>query len=193
MAALTQDQVRQLYIEGGGPRKWSLFALLDVSGNDTADMTELGFFRRVNQAVVMNSTLAPGLLNPPNIIGNISIEMPPGLENDSAYMLVDGVPVRSEYLVAPRATSAPFEPVVVALAAGTTKTVLQVATPSTTDIRLIGWGVSFDGVSGTAIPVICQLIQTDTAATVTAYTPDLWGHDQAPVSLCARRDRADRL
>jgi hypothetical protein len=90
----------------------------------------------------------------------------------------------SEYLASPRATTAPFEPIVVALGAGTTKTVLQVATPSTTDILILGWEVSFDGASGTAVPVICQLLQTDVAATVTALTPELWGHDQAPASLC---------
>ena len=90
----------------------------------------------------------------------------------------------SEYLASPRATSAPFAPVVVALVGATAKTVLQVATPSTTDIRIIGWGVSFDGASGTAVPVICQLLQTDVAATVTTLTPDVWGHDQAPASLC---------
>jgi hypothetical protein len=90
----------------------------------------------------------------------------------------------SDYLLSPRATSAPFEPVVVALAATVTKTVLQVATPSTTDIRVLGWEVSFDGASGSAIPVICQLIQTDVAATVTALSPELWGNDLQPPSLC---------
>jgi len=91
----------------------------------------------------------------------------------------------SDYLLSPRATTAPFEPVVVALSAATTKTVLQVATPSTTDIRVLGWGVSFDGASGTAVPVICHLIQTDVAATsLTALSPDLWGNDLQPASLC---------
>lgn len=90
----------------------------------------------------------------------------------------------SEYIVSPRATSAPFEPTVVALAAATTKTVIQVATPSTTDIRILGWGVSFDGASGTAVPVICSLMDTAVAATVTAFTPDLWGNIQAQASLC---------
>lgn len=90
----------------------------------------------------------------------------------------------SEYYLSPRATTAPFAPVVVALVAATAKTVLQIATPSTTDIRLIGWGVSFDGASGTAVPVICQLFQADVAATVTALSPDLWGHDLSPASLC---------
>ena len=90
----------------------------------------------------------------------------------------------SEYIAAPRATTAPFMPVVVALVGGTAKTVLQVATPSTTDILILGWSLSFDGASGTAVPVICQLVDTDVAATVTALTPDLYGNSQQPASLC---------
>jgi hypothetical protein len=88
-------------------------------------------------------------------------------------------------MLSPRATSAPFEPIVVALVAATTKTVLQVATPATTDIRVLGWEVSFDGTSGSGVPVICQLIQTDVAATgLTALSPELWGNDLQPASLC---------
>lgn len=91
----------------------------------------------------------------------------------------------SEYIATPRGTSAPFEPVVVALAAATTKTVLQVAVPSTTDIRVIGWGVSFDGASGTGVPVICQLFDGDvTGGTMTSITPDLWGNPGSSASLC---------
>lgn len=89
----------------------------------------------------------------------------------------------SEYIATPRATTAPFEPVVVALTAATTKTVLQVATPSTTDIRVLGWGVSFDSASA-AQPGWCQLISTAVAATVTSLTPDQWGNSQQPASLC---------
>jgi hypothetical protein len=92
----------------------------------------------------------------------------------------------SEYIASPRAVAAPFEPIVVALTAATTKTVLQVATPTTTmDIRILGWGVSFDGTSGTGVPVIAHLIDTGTvAATVTSLTPDNWGNPLAPLSLC---------
>lgn len=89
-----------------------------------------------------------------------------------------------EYVVSPRATATPFMPVVVALAAGVAKTVLQVAIPSTTDIKILAWSVSFDGASGTAVPVICQLLDGDVAATVTAFTPDLYGNNQQPASLC---------
>ena len=91
----------------------------------------------------------------------------------------------SEYMAIARSSAANFEPVPVALAAGTTKTVLQVAVPSTTDIRVIGWGVSFDGASGTAVPVICSLSDLDTAATTgTSLTPETWGNATATASLC---------
>lgn len=90
----------------------------------------------------------------------------------------------NEYFASPRATTAPFMPTVVALVAATTKTVLQVASPSTTDITVLGWEVSFDGASGTAVPVICQLLDGDVAATVTSLTPDNYGNSQQPASLC---------
>lgn len=90
----------------------------------------------------------------------------------------------SEYNAIPRATASPFMPTVVALVAATAKTVVQVATPATTDILVLGWAVSFDGVTGSAIPVICQLIDGDVAATVTALTPDTYGNSQQPASLC---------
>lgn len=89
----------------------------------------------------------------------------------------------SGYIAAPRATTAPFEPTVVALVAATTKTVLQVATPSTTDIRILGWGVSFDAAAA-AQPGIAHLISTDVASTVTTLTPDVWDNAQQPASLC---------
>ena len=92
----------------------------------------------------------------------------------------------SEYAVIPRATATPFTPVVVALAAGVLKTVIQVAVPATTDIVLLGWAVSMDGASGTAVPVICHILDGDVAASgLTAATPEVWGHSQQPASLCA--------
>jgi hypothetical protein len=91
----------------------------------------------------------------------------------------------NEYLVSPRAVATPFMPTVVALVGGTAKTVLQVATPAGTDIKVLGWQVSFDGVSGTGIPVICQLIVGDVAASVgTSFTPELFGNAQQPASQC---------
>lgn len=63
-------------------------------------------------------------------------------------------------------------------------TLLQVATPSTTGITVIEWGISFDG-STAATPIKCELLQTDVAATAgTALTPTVWGDPNAPPSLC---------
>lgn len=47
------------------------------------------------------------------------------------------------------------------------KTMLQLATPSTRQIQLIGWGFSLDVAPGAASVV--ELVQTDVAATVTAH------------------------
>lgn len=61
----------------------------------------------------------------------------------------------------------PTTAAVVAVTTGTAiKTLLQLATPSTTDIRIVEWGISFDG---TPNAIACELIQTDVAATVTAH------------------------
>jgi hypothetical protein len=65
----------------------------------------------------------------------------------------------------------------------TIKTLLQVATPSTTKIKIKEWGISFDG-SAAATPIKCELLQTDVAATVTSVTPSFYDDDGAPASLC---------
>lgn len=71
----------------------------------------------------------------------------------------------------------------VAVTTGTgIKTLLQVATPSTTGLTVIEWGISFDG-SAAAQPIICELLQTDVAATVTTLTPTVNGVD-ITASLC---------
>lgn len=63
-------------------------------------------------------------------------------------------------------------------------TLMQVATPSTTGIYIIEWGISFDG-SAAAAPVKCELLQTDVACTAgTSLTPTVWGDPNAPASLC---------
>lgn len=88
----------------------------------------------------------------------------------------------TEYYASPASSNLP---VVVALTAATIKTVLQVGTPSTTDIKLIGWGVSFDGTAGgSQVPVIVSLYDDSTFATVTSLTPVNWGNTQAQASLC---------
>lgn len=65
------------------------------------------------------------------------------------------------------------------------KTMLQISTPSTRPIRIIEWGVSFDG-SSSATPIKCELIETDVAATVTAHVAagvQKYSDPNAPASL----------
>jgi hypothetical protein len=57
----------------------------------------------------------------------------------------------------------------VAVTTGTSiKSLLQIATPATRGLSVVEWGISFDG-SAAATPIICELLQTDVAATVTAH------------------------
>jgi hypothetical protein len=49
------------------------------------------------------------------------------------------------------------------------KTLMQLSPPSTADITVIEWGISFDGTNPTNTPIKAELIETDVAATVTAY------------------------
>jgi hypothetical protein len=62
------------------------------------------------------------------------------------------------------------------------KTMLQVATPSTTGILVVEWGISFDG-SAAAVPIESELVITAGAATVTSLTPSKYTAG-ADTSLC---------
>lgn len=63
----------------------------------------------------------------------------------------------------------PTTAAVAKLATGTAiKTHIQLVGPSSKDIAIVGWGISFDGVA--AASAECELIETDVAATVTAHT-----------------------
>lgn len=65
----------------------------------------------------------------------------------------------------PRPTTA----VLPAVTTGTAiKTMLQIRPGTTVPLRIVEWGISFDG-SAAAVPVAVELIETDVAATVTAH------------------------
>lgn len=49
------------------------------------------------------------------------------------------------------------------------KTMLQIAPPSTLNLRVVEWGISFDG-SAAATPIQVELVETSGAATVTALS-----------------------
>ena len=81
--------------------------------------------------------------------------------------------------------AAPTTAAQVPVATGTAiKTLVQVATPSTTGLHIIEWGISFDGTSSANAPGKCELLQTDVAATSgTSLTPSIYGVDTT-ASLC---------
>lgn len=58
----------------------------------------------------------------------------------------------------------------VALTAATTKTLVQLV-PGTKPLRLIELGISFDGVTSTAVPAAVDLLRQTTAGTSSAQTP----------------------
>lgn len=69
---------------------------------------------------------------------------------------------------------APTTAQLVAVTTGTAtlKTLLQIAPPSTLELTVVAWGISFDGTptgQTSNVPVKCELIETDVAATVTAH------------------------
>lgn len=66
------------------------------------------------------------------------------------------------------------------------KTMIQLATSASVGMTVIEWGVSFDGVSSSAVPIECELIDVGVAATVTAYVAaDLvkWGDPTGPATV----------
>lgn len=48
------------------------------------------------------------------------------------------------------------------------KTLMQLSPPATLELKVIAWGISFDG-NAAGTPIEVELIETDVAATVTAY------------------------
>jgi hypothetical protein len=82
----------------------------------------------------------------------------------------------------PMPTTAALAPVTTGTAI---KTMLQIATPATRILRVVSWGISFDG-SSAAVPIRCELIQTDVSATVTAHVASgvqPFNDPNAPASL----------
>jgi hypothetical protein len=64
-------------------------------------------------------------------------------------------------------------------------TMLQVATPSTTGIEILGWGISFKGVVAADIPGMCYLMDCDVGmSAATSVTPDAFERPLDAVSLC---------
>lgn len=73
----------------------------------------------------------------------------------------------------------------VVVATGTAiKTLLQLGTPSTCEVKVIEWGISFDG-SAAATPIKVELFGTTVTSTGgTGVSPVQWGNANGPASLC---------
>lgn len=59
----------------------------------------------------------------------------------------------------------------IALTAATAKTVLQLVAATNHRVKVLSWGVYFDGVTSTAEPVQVRLLRQTTAGTMTSLTP----------------------
>lgn len=71
----------------------------------------------------------------------------------------------------------------VALVAATPKTVLQVKAAANHRVRVLGWGVFFDGTSVTAEPVQVTLSRQTTAGTMSSLTAYAQNFDIAAMSV----------
>ena len=86
----------------------------------------------------------------------------------------------TQYIATPFAS----DDIVLVATSAAKKTLLQVATPSTTNIKVIGWGISFAGIVVTNPAGEVQLVEVNVAATVTTLTPAKRGNADAQNSLC---------
>lgn len=62
---------------------------------------------------------------------------------------------------------------------GATETILQILAPTNQRLRILEWGVSFQGTSTTAEPIQCELLRQTTAGTASGVTPVLNDDDIA--------------
>ena len=78
----------------------------------------------------------------------------------------------------------------VALVADTAKTILQLIAPANHRLKVIGWGVFFDGTSATAQPVKVELLRQTSAGTMSANTPVKWDDSLAETLQTTAQDSA---
>jgi len=74
----------------------------------------------------------------------------------------------------------------VALAATTLKTVLQLVAPSNQRLKILRWGIFFDGTSATGEPVQVRLLRQTTAGTMSSLSPVNLGVGSATLQATAQ-------
>jgi hypothetical protein len=62
-------------------------------------------------------------------------------------------------------------PASIACTVGGAKTLIQVVAPAQIRVKILGWGVGFDGVLTTGQPVQIRVLRQSTAGTMSALTP----------------------
>jgi hypothetical protein len=73
----------------------------------------------------------------------------------------------------------------VALAAATAKSIIEIATPSTSRCWIKEWWIDFDGVTASAVPVLCEIGRFSAGVTTaTGATPDTWNTGPASLMTC---------
>jgi hypothetical protein len=87
MAVLDQTQIKVQWSDSGA-RRWALFAVLAITTGDTFDLG--AYYRVVKQVAWMGATVS-GVVSG-SFTGTV-LTVPAGLSSDSAYALVDGVPL----------------------------------------------------------------------------------------------------
>jgi hypothetical protein len=75
----------------------------------------------------------------------------------------------------------------VALSGATVKSVVEVTAPANIHIYLVAWGISFDGISVTAQPIVVTLARKSVAGTGTAVTERDWDEDSSGTIQSAGR------
>lgn len=74
----------------------------------------------------------------------------------------------------------------VALSAATAKTVVQITAATNVRVKILGWGVFFDGTSNSGEPVQVRLLRQTTAGTMTSLTPVKLGTGSETVQTSAQ-------
>lgn len=74
----------------------------------------------------------------------------------------------------------------IALTAATAKTVVQIVAPTNQRLKILGWGLFFDGTSGSAEPVQVRLLRQTTAGTMSALTPTKLGTQSETIQSTAQ-------
>lgn len=70
-----------------------------------------------------------------------------------------------------------------ALTAATARTLIELATGSTIDNVWLGFDITFDGATATAVPVKVDIITTTASGTGTTYTPVKFGASQSKSAI----------